>query len=76
MKGYREKDVVSNAWHAGAKDLEFIENLKRLADNSSIEKIGKFVLFSGKHNQECWVELEAYLEPSRKSTMDLFCERR
>ena len=23
MKGYREKDVVSNAWNAGAKDLKF-----------------------------------------------------
>ena len=28
MKGYREKYVVSNAWNAGAKDLEFIENDK------------------------------------------------
>ena len=25
---YREKDEVSNAWNAGAKDLEFIENGK------------------------------------------------
>ena len=28
MKGYREKDVVSSTWNAGAKDLEFIENVK------------------------------------------------
>ena len=29
MKGYREKDVVSNAWNAGAIiDLKFIENGK------------------------------------------------
>ena len=28
MKGYREKDVVNNAWIAPAKDLEFFENGK------------------------------------------------
>ena len=28
MKGYREKDVVSNVWNAGARGLEFIENGK------------------------------------------------
>ena len=27
MKGYREKDVVSNAWIAGSKDIEFTENV-------------------------------------------------
>ena len=26
LKGYREKNVVSNAWNAVAKDIEFIEN--------------------------------------------------
>ena len=26
MKGYREIDVVNDAWNAEAKDLEFIEN--------------------------------------------------
>ena len=26
MKGYRKKDVTSNARNAGAKDLELIEN--------------------------------------------------
>ena len=35
MKIYREKDVVCNAWNAGAKDLEFIENNK-----------SNFILFS------------------------------
>ena len=33
-KGYREKDVVSNVWNAGAKDLEFIKKTK-----------GKLILF-------------------------------
>ena len=30
MKGYRAKDVVSNAWNAGQseRDAEFIENSK------------------------------------------------
>ena len=28
MKGYREQDVVSNVWNAGARGLEFIENGK------------------------------------------------
>ena len=28
MKGYREKDVVSNVWNAGARGLEFTENGK------------------------------------------------
>ena len=28
IKGHREKDVVSNSWNAGAKDIEFIENGK------------------------------------------------
>ena len=28
MKGYEEIDVLSIAWDAGAKDLEFIENAK------------------------------------------------
>ena len=28
VKGYREKDVVINAWNAGAKDIESIENGK------------------------------------------------
>ena len=27
-KGYREKDVVSNAWNAMAKELEFNKNAK------------------------------------------------
>ena len=30
MKGYREKDVVSNARNAVAKDLEFIEKGKSI----------------------------------------------
>ena len=29
MKEYREKDVVSNAWNMGSKDLKLIENGKR-----------------------------------------------
>ena len=28
MKGYRKNDVMSNAWNAGAKELEFVENVK------------------------------------------------
>ena len=28
MKGYRKKDVMSNTWNAGTKELEFIENGK------------------------------------------------
>ena len=31
MKGYREKDVASNAWNVRAKDLELIENNKNNA---------------------------------------------
>ena len=44
MKRYREKYVVSNAWNARAKGLEFIENGKRnfilfsIVDNSGLEK--------------------------------------
>ena len=36
MKGYREKDVASNAWNVRAKDLELIENNKNNALFSSL----------------------------------------
>ena len=39
MKRYREKDLVSNAWNAGAKDLEFIENKKSHFDQVSVSKL-------------------------------------
>ena len=28
MRGYREKDIVSNGWNVGEKALEFIKNVK------------------------------------------------
>ena len=76
MKGYRRKDAVGNGWNAGAKDLEFTENGKSkfiLFFMFSLRKriiwaqrrIGRFVLFSRKNNQEGWGESEAYLEPIR-----------
>ena len=36
MKGYKEKDVASNAWNVRAKDLELIENNKNNALFSSL----------------------------------------
>ena len=76
MKGYRRKYAVGNGWNAGAKDLEFTENGKSkfiLFLMFSLRKriiwaqrrIGRFVLFSRKNNQEGWGESEAYLEPIR-----------
>ena len=76
IKGYRRKDAVGNGWNAGAKDLEFTENGKSkfiLFFMFSLWKriiwaqrrIGRFVLFSRKNNQEGWGESEAYLEPIR-----------
>ena len=56
LKGYREKDVVTNAWNAVAKEIE----------------IGRFLLFSRKNNQEGWIGSETHLEPSQKSAMELF----
>ena len=47
LKGYREKDTVTNTWNAVAKEIE----------------IEMFLLFSGKNNLEGWIELDAHLEP-------------
>ena len=33
LKGYREKDVVTNAWNAVAKEIEFIGNGKSIYIN-------------------------------------------
>ena len=85
MKLHRENDVVSNACNVGAKDLEFIENSK---NNLTLffllylgyqiilasRRIGRFVLFSHKNNQEGWRESETFLEHGRTSTMGHFCE--
>ena len=38
----------------------------------ALRRIGRFVLFLCKNNQEGWIESEAYLEPSQTSTMKLF----
>ena len=65
---------MSNAWKAGANDLEFTENEKsnlilffmlllRCEIIRALKRIGRFALFSYKNNQERWVESEAYLEP-------------
>ena len=47
LKGYREKDTVTNTWNAVAKEIE----------------IEMFLLFSGKNNLEGWIESDAHLEP-------------
>ena len=39
-----------------------------------LRRIGRFVLFSRKNDQEGWMKSEAYLEPSQTSAMELFCE--
>ena len=49
FKGYREKDLVTNAWNAVTKEIE----------------IGGFLLSLRKNNQEEWIESEVHLEPKR-----------
>ena len=44
LRVYREKDVVTNAWNAVAKEIE----------------IGRFLLFSRKNNLEEWIESGAF----------------
>ena len=55
LKGYGEKDVVTNTWNAVAKEIE----------------IGRFLLLSRKNNYEGWIESEAHLERSQTSAMEL-----
>ena len=85
MKGYREKDVVNNAWIAPAKDLEFIENGEnnfillfmlylRQPIIRALRRVGNFVLFSRKNNQEGQIRSQRRIEPSRSFAMQLFCE--
>ena len=47
LKGYREKDIVTNTWNAVAKEIE----------------IELFLLFLRKNNLEGWIESDAHLEP-------------
>ena len=56
LGGQREKDAVTDAWNAVAKEIE----------------IGKFFLFSRENNQEGCIESEAHLEPNQASAMELF----
>ena len=56
FKGYKEKDAVTSAWNAVAKEVE----------------IGRFLLFLRKNNQEGWIDSEAHLEPSQTSVMQFF----
>ena len=79
MKVYREKDVVSNAWKAGAKDLEFTKNgnekilfyiVPWVVDDSGVEKNPEVLHYShAKNNQKGWMASEASIEHSRTSTM-------
>ena len=55
LKGYGEKDVMTNTWNAVAKEIE----------------TGRFLLLSRKNNYEGWIESEAHLERSQTSTMEL-----
>ena len=47
---------MTNAWNALAKEIE----------------LERFLLFSRKNNSKGSIELEAHLEPSQTSAMELF----
>ena len=83
LRGYRQKDVVSNVWNVEAKNLEFIGKGKNNLILFFLFYIGwqiilglitirRSVLFSRKNNQEGWMESEGYLEPSRTSVWSFF----
>ena len=55
LKGYTEKDVVTNAWNAVPKEIG----------------IGMFSLFSRKNNKEGWIKSKGHLEPSQTSATEL-----